>query len=76
MVEARDREVNTLLGILVAAFRAGIQAWLALWQAEQTGRAKEAARANAEAAEAERRAAAIPDQTTDETASRLGRGAF
>lgn len=68
--------MNALLALVGVALRAGLQAWLAVWSATRAGRAEEIARANAEAAEAERRAGAVLDKTVEEIARDLDGGGF
>ncbi len=62
---------------LVVSIVVGIvKAWRALSEARERGRAEEVARRNAEVAEAERRAASVPEKTPDDVVRDLERGTF
>lgn len=61
---------------LVAILRALALAWLSTREAFGRGKAEAIARANVEAAEAERRAGAVRDKTVEQIARDLDGGGF
>jgi Ni/Co efflux regulator RcnB len=68
--------MKTLGLLLLTILRAAFEAAASILLAKQAGRAEERERQAREQAEAERKAASVREQTTDDTISNLDRGTF
>jgi hypothetical protein len=62
--------------LLVSIVVGIVNAWRALSEARERGRAEEIARRNAEVAEAERRAASVPEKSPEDVVRDLEEGTF